>query len=101
MAINEEKKSFVLYCDMIHTVELLTDESAGRFLKHLLRYVNDQKPEESDPLVKIAFAPIEQQLKRDLDAWRKRKEINAKNGREGGIKSGESRKNKANEANAS
>lgn len=96
MAIDEEKKSFILYCDMIHTIELLPDETAGKFLKHLLRYVNDKKPEASDALVKIAFAPIEQQLKRDLEIWRKKKKKNTENGQLGGIKSGESRRNKAN-----
>lgn len=98
MAIAEDKKSFVLYCDMKHTVDLLDDATAGRFLKHLLRYVNDEKPETSDPLVKIAFAPIEQQLKRDLESWRKKKENNAKNGHLGGLKSGESRRSKHDEA---
>lgn len=94
MAISEDKKSFVLYCDLKHTVDLLDDISAGKLLKHLLRYVNDENPVTHDPIIKIAFSAIEQQLKRDLNAWRRRKEINAINGRKGGLKSGLSRSKK-------
>lgn len=62
----KDKKSFILYSDIIHTVEKLTDSDAGQLLKHLLRYVNDQNPETDNSLVEIAFEPIKQQLKRDL-----------------------------------
>jgi len=62
----KDKKSFILYSDAIHTVEKLSDTDAGQLLKHLLRYVNDQKPVTDNPLVEIAFEPIKQQLKRDL-----------------------------------
>ena len=62
----KDKKSFILYSDIIHTVEKLTDSDAGQLLKHLLRYVNDQNPITDNTLVEIAFEPIKQQLKRDL-----------------------------------
>jgi hypothetical protein len=62
----KDKKSFILYSDIIHTVEKLTDSDAGQLLKHLLRYVNDQNPTTENTLVEIAFEPIKQQLKRDL-----------------------------------
>jgi hypothetical protein len=39
----KDKKSFVLYCDIIHTIEQLTDEQAGHLFKHVLYYVNDLK----------------------------------------------------------
>jgi len=61
-----DKKSFLLYCDIIHTIEKLTDEQAGKLLKHILRYVNDQDPTAEDVLTEIAFEPIKQSLKRDL-----------------------------------
>ena len=64
MATN--KKSFLLYCDIIHTIEKLSDEQAGKLLKHILRYVNDQDPIAEDVLTEIAFEPIKQNLKRDL-----------------------------------
>lgn len=94
------KKSFVLYCDMKHTVDLLDDTTAGKLLKHLLRYVNDEDPITDDPLLKIAFEPIRQQLKRDLKDWESTRGKRVNSGHKGGIKSGESRRNKANEANA-
>lgn len=61
-----EKNSFLLYCDIIHTVEKLKDEDAGALLKHILRYVNDKEPVTDNPIVDIAFEPIRQSLKRDL-----------------------------------
>lgn len=98
------KKSFVLYCDLIHTVDLLDDVLAGKLLKHLLRYVNDQNPETDDTVLKIAFEPIKRQLKRDLVSWSETRVERVKAGTKGGINSGKSRRkkqNKANEPNAS
>ena len=62
----EGKKSFILYCDIIHNLKELTNEEAGILFKHILSYVNDQNPILEDRLLKIAFEPIKQQLKRDL-----------------------------------
>lgn len=63
------KNSFVLYADYLNTFEELTDEEAGQLIKHIFRYVNDQSPEAENRLIKIAFEPIKQQLKRDLKEW--------------------------------
>jgi len=63
------KKSFVLYADYINIFEELTDEEAGQLAKHMFRYVTDQHPEAENRLIKIAFGPIKQQLKRDLKEW--------------------------------
>lgn len=95
----ENKKSFVLYCDVIHTISHLSDEQAGRLFKHIAEYVNDKNPVTDDVIINIAFEPIKQQLKRDLIAWEKEKSSRSEAGRIGGIKSGESRKSKQNEAN--
>jgi len=65
----ENKKSFVLYADWIHTVETLSDDEAGRLIKHVLRYVNDLNPISDDKIVNLAFAPMKQQFKRDLSRW--------------------------------
>lgn len=65
----ENKKSFLFYCDVIHTVEKLSDEQAGRLLKHVLRYVNDLNPIPIDIITEIAFEPIKQSLKRDLQKY--------------------------------
>ncbi len=62
----EEKKGFILYSDIIHTIEKLTDEQAGVLFKHILKYVNDLNPECEDLITEIAFEPIKQSLKRDI-----------------------------------
>ena len=80
----EGKKSFVLYADVKTTLDELTDEQAGKLFKTVLDYVNDENPEIDDAFVRLAFAPIRQQLKRDLDKWLKRSVINSKNGKKGG-----------------
>ena len=73
----KDKKSFVLYCDIIHTIEQLSDEQAGHLFKHVLQYVNDLNPETDNVITKIAFEPIKQQLKRDLVRYEKIRERNS------------------------
>jgi len=73
----KDKKSFVLYCDIIHTIEQLSDEQAGHLFKHVLYYVNDLNPETDNVITKIAFEPIKQQLKRDLVRYEKIRERNS------------------------
>ena len=51
----KDKKSFILYCDLIYTVDQLTDEQSGRLFKHILHYVNDKNPETDD--VDALFGP--------------------------------------------
>jgi hypothetical protein len=75
----ENKKSVLLYCDIIHTVKELSDEEAGILFKHYLAYINDLNPTPKDKLTQIVFEPIKQNLKRDLEKWKdksiKNKEI--------------------------
>lgn len=65
----ENKKSVLLYCDIIHTVKELTDEEAGKLFKHYLEYINDLNPTAPDKLTQVVFEPIKQNLKRDLIKW--------------------------------
>lgn len=62
----ENKKSFVLYADLLKSIEHLTNEEKGILFNHLLEYVNDKNPILEDRLVLTAWKPIELQLKRDL-----------------------------------
>ena len=66
----ENKKSVLLYCDIIHTVKELSDEEEGILFKHYLAYINDQNPIPKDKLTQIVFEPIKQNLKRDLEKWK-------------------------------
>jgi hypothetical protein len=70
----ENKKGFLLYCDLIHTVQKLNDEQAGKLFKHVLDYVNDLNPVTEDLLTQVCFEPIKQSLKRDLKKWEKQHE---------------------------
>tara|TARA_R110000772_G_scaffold83493_2_gene176594 strand:- start:1602 stop:2237 length:636 start_codon:yes stop_codon:yes gene_type:complete len=63
------KKSVLLYCDLIHTIEKMDDKTAGEFFKHYLRYINDLEPETTNPLIDITFESVKQNLKRDLIKW--------------------------------
>ena len=62
----ENKKSFMLYVDLIHTVKKLDKSKVGELFIHILEYVNDLNPVTNDLIIEIAFEPIKQQLKRDL-----------------------------------
>lgn len=62
----KDKKSFVLYADLIDRIEHLTNEEKGLLFQHLLEYVNDKEPVLEDRILIGVWKPIEQQLKRDL-----------------------------------
>jgi hypothetical protein len=75
----KDKNSFLIYCDIIHTVDKLDDLQAGKLFKHLLKYVNDLNPVADDIVTEIAFEPIKQSLKRDLQKYESIRERNSEN----------------------
>lgn len=79
----KDKKSFLLYCDLIHTIGHLTDEQAGKLFKHILSYVGDLNPITDDVITNLAFEPIKQQLKRDLKAWEQERKGRSDAGKKG------------------
>jgi hypothetical protein len=68
------KKSFVLYSDQKELFESLPDEQAGKLIKHIFKYVNDENPISEDALVNLAFISVKASLKRDLQKWEKQVE---------------------------
>lgn len=77
----ENKKSFLLYTDLLATVKKLPPEMAGKLFVTILEYVNDLDPDVSDDYVlDLVFSPIRQQLKRDLEKYEKIRERNRLNG---------------------
>lgn len=80
----EGKRSFVLYCDLIHTVKKMPKEKAGELFMTILSYVNDENPEIKDMVIDLVFEPIKQQLKRDLKKWEGYIEKQRENGQRGG-----------------
>lgn len=79
----ENKASFILYSDLIHTVSKLPDEVAGKLLKHILEYVNDKDPQTDDLLLQVVFEPIKLQLKRDLKQWESERLTRSEAGKKG------------------
>lgn len=82
----EDKKSFILYCDLIHVINKLDDGNTGKLFKHILNYVNDFDPEPENIVVDLVFEPIKRQLKRDLEKFNKHKENKSNQGRLGNLK---------------
>ena len=87
----ENKKSFILYCDQKGVWDKLDDAQAGRLIKHIISYVNDDNPVAPDFITELAFEPIKQSLKRDLKKWEKQQEQRS----EAGKRSAEVRKRNA------
>ena len=88
----EDKKSFVLYSDLIHTVKKMPKEKQGELFMTILAYVNDENPTVDDLMVELVFEPIKLQMKRDLAKYESTKERRKEAGRIAGLKSGEARK---------
>jgi len=80
----ENKKSFLLYCDLIHTFEHLSNEQRGELIMWVLEYVNDLNPKPLNGLLQAVAEPIKQQLKRDLEKYENIRERNKINGIKGG-----------------
>lgn len=80
----ENKKSFLLYCDLIHTIEQMPKDLAGELFLHILKYVNDKSPESENLIINLTFEPIKQSLKRDLIKYENICNRNGINGLKGG-----------------
>lgn len=89
----ESKKSFIAYSDWHGTFKALPDEVAGRLIKHIFSYVNDENPTNDDYLINALFEQIKSTLKRDLLKWESQKIQRS----EAGKKSAELRATKSNE----
>lgn len=80
----KDKSSFILYADQRSYFDKLTDDEAGRLIKHIFSYVNDENPEPVDRIIDLSFEPIKLQLKRDLKKYEKVVDRNRNNGKLGG-----------------
>jgi hypothetical protein len=78
------KKKVLVYTDWILKFEALTDEEAGKLIKHFFRYINDLNPEYPDRITEISFIDIKNTLKRDLVIWESKAENSRENGKKGG-----------------
>ena len=89
------KKSFVAYADWKETFEALPDDIAGKLIKHIFAYVNDENPT-ADYIITAVFANIKNTLKRDLKKWEEQQEQR----KQAGLRSAEVRKQNATLVNA-
>jgi hypothetical protein len=93
----QDKKSFVAYSDWHGMFKALPDEVAGKLIKHVFSYVNDENPTNDDYIINALFEQIKSTLKRDLKKWEKQREQRS----EAGKKSAELRATKSNERSTS
>ena len=82
----KDKKGFILYADQKALFDQLPDEKAGELIKFIFSYVNDENPITEDLIIKLAFTPIQQQLKRDLKKYEETKEKRSEAGKAGANK---------------
>jgi len=92
----EGKKSFVAYSDWYGMFKALPDEVAGKLIKHIFSYVNDENPTTKDFIINALFEQVKSTLKRDLKKWEEQQEQRKK----AGIRSAEVRKQNATLVNA-
>jgi len=82
----KDKNSFLVYSNWEQTFENLTDEEAGKLIKHLFRYVNDREPVAPDRITEIVFEPLKAVLKLDLKKYEKVIEEKSYQGKLGNLK---------------
>jgi len=80
----EGKNKIIFYKDWGNVFKKLTDEEAGRLIKHFCHYVDDEDPESPDRITELLFEPIKATLKRDLKKWEVKSNVNKMNGAKGG-----------------
>lgn len=80
-----QKKSFILYCDYLEHVDLLSNEEAGKLLKAVLQYAASGDTRESlDSAAMMAFSFIKSQMERDNTEYAAKCERLRANGAKGG-----------------
>jgi hypothetical protein len=65
----ENKNKIIVYRDWLSTFDSLSDEEAGKLIKHFFKYINDLNPAIPDRLTGLLFEPLKQTLKRDLKKY--------------------------------
>lgn len=102
----DNKNSFIVYAsDIKETLDGLTDDQVAALFRGMVDYQITGIAPEFSGVLKFAFIPIRQQMDRDNTKWEQTKAKRSESGRRGGIRSGEVRRekaeNEANEASAS
>jgi Family of unknown function (DUF6291) len=75
------KKSFIAYSDWQGMFKVLPDDVAGKLIKHIFSYVNDENPSTEDYVINALFEQIKSTLKRDLTKWESQSKQRVKAGK--------------------
>lgn len=87
----QNKKSFIAYSDWYGMFKALPDDIAGKLIKHIFSYVNDENPITDDYVINALFEQVKSTLKRDLIKWESQQEQR----KNAGLRSAEVRKQNA------
>ena len=73
-----EKKSFIVFCDRIKELELLSNEECGQLFKALIYYVSTGQEFRTASLpLKLLFSVFKSQIDENSERYQKKKEANA------------------------
>lgn len=64
----EGKNKVIVYTDWIHAFEALTDEEAGKLIKHFFKYVNDQEPVLDERILQLTWIPMRLEINKQLSS---------------------------------
>jgi hypothetical protein len=80
-----DKNNFLMYKDFKSSIDILSDEQAGKLIKAVFNYVNGRvEPNFKDGMLIMAFNILKTQLERDLESYKKRVKASQENGKLGG-----------------
>ena len=88
-----KKKTFVLYADMIESIELLNMEQRGILLTAILCDQNEIDLPDMDALVTMAYSFVKRQLKANAEKYESTLEKRREAGKAGGLAKAENAKN--------
>lgn len=72
------RKSFIVFCDRINELEMLTDEECGKLFKGIVHYASDGTELETNSLaLKLMFSVFKSQIDDNGEKYQKKKEANA------------------------
>lgn len=78
-----EKKSFVLYSDLLQPIECMSNEQAGELFKAILRKVNNEDIGELSPMASMAYAFIAPKIDDNAEKWEEEKKKRSEAGKKG------------------
>ena len=78
-----EKKSFVLYSDILQPIECMSNEQAGELFKAILRKVNNEDIGELSPMASMAYAFIAPKMDDNAEKWEEEKKKRSEAGKKG------------------